>query len=124
MAAANSVVTAEVTAIKYYLDELELKDPCRYAADYSRPGPAILGLITLYNTLRRTYVYFRLHVPRDIEGGCELLPVGAILFNFFTKRVYTGEREFQEGFPRLAQMIAVASGDLAGGEMTSLNITA
>lgn len=125
--AATNYVTSNVDLIKYYLDEYEQKDPKRYTADYTRPGPAILALVTLYNTLRRTYVYFRLHVSKDVEGSNKderLVPVGTILLHFFTKRVYANKRDFEVRYPRLTQMISIAS-EVAppGPTMASLKST-
>lgn len=102
-----SAATDEVSVIKYYLDEFERKDIKRYTADYTRPAPSIATLMALYHTLRRSHVYFRLQVSRDIEGK-GIVPVGTILFNFFTRHVYSSVRDFEIRYPCVSQMISEA----------------
>ena len=117
----------EVSAIKYYLDEFEKKDIKRYTTDYTRPAPSISILVALYNNLRRSHVYFRLKVSQDIEGR-GIVPVGAILFNFFTRHVYRSKRDFETRYPRVSQMISEAlngsaSEEDCGGTTVSSNST-
>ena len=116
----------DVSLIKYYLDGCEKNDPRKYTTDYTRPGPAILSLITLYCILRHTYVYFRLHVAKELESRNKdnrLLPVGTILLNFFIKRVYNNKKDFETRCPSLTQMISIASeASLTGSTMVSANM--
>lgn len=117
----------EVSIIKYYLDEFERKDIKTYTTDHTRPAPSIANLITLYNTLSRSHVYFRLKVAQDLAGK-GIMPLGDILFNFFTRHVYTSKRDFQIRYPCLSQMISEAlscsvSKEDAGGTTVSPNST-
>lgn len=124
MATAGAIID-EVLVIKYYMDEFEKKDLVRYTTDYTRAAPSIATLMKLYTTLRRSHVYFRLKLSKDIENNGCMLPVGSILFNFFTKHVFKSKREFEVRYPCVSQMISIANGTAVDGgcTMMSSNIT-
>ena len=104
--ATNQENQEEISIIKYYLVEFENKDVKRYTMDYNRAAPSINTLLTIYHTLRHSHAYFRLKVSQDTE---DIVPLSDILLNFFTRHIYTSQREFEIRHPCLYQTIVAAS---------------